>query len=111
MRKRRVKWIDRKAKTASIGRRLFFLKGQFEDGTLLGFYSDSPRGCVHDQERGWAVIDSEAGIVLDVCETYDHGPCANDWRIWRTRLKKEHGPLRLFRDEDGTHLWSMARDT
>lgn len=105
------------------GPTVYFLKGQFADGCLLGFWSCSPWGRIHNQDRGWVVIKPRAynkrkGEVIDSIQTYDFGSIYR-WRdletfaTWRKRQKKEHGKLTRWvkdyylssgRPED---IWSM----
>ena len=93
----------------------YFLKGQFEDGHLLAFYTHSPRGCVHDQQRGWVLIKPngkrkpKTGVIIDRLETYADGPLGFGWREWRKNLKIEHGKMKRFlSDITGGDAWKMS---
>ena len=86
--------IDTNEMTANNNAGLIFLTNKFKDGTYIGFWSTSPCGCIHNQDRGWAVVSS-SGELLDSIHTYDHGPVVRysdeTFAEWRKRQTMEHG--------------------
>jgi hypothetical protein len=105
--------IDREDFTASAkDTPLYFLTHEFKDGCFLGFWSTSPWGRVHDQDRGWVVISAK-GEVLDSIQTFDWGSVyhfGDSYAAWRKRQKEEHGPARRLLDEmTGEQKWKMER--
>lgn len=86
-----------------------FLTNVFKDGCVLGFWSHSPWGCVHDQEQGWAVLDKNLNIIAE-CETRTSGQSAgNDFRKWRTEQKEIHGSsFKLSREFENEAIWRIT---
>lgn len=90
--------------------RLFFLRKRFNDGCILGFYSDNPCGNVHGQERGWVVIDDKRKKIIAECQTYYYGPGNGDYKDWIKEQKEIHGgyrPNSTWREYDGSIKWKM----
>jgi len=92
--------------TASTSQGLIFLTAKFEDGHYLGFYSHSPWGRIHNQERGWAVVSPE-GEIVDMIETYSWGSCGFGFHEWRREQKEEHGRAKKLLDDFGNQKWKM----
>jgi hypothetical protein len=87
---------------------LYFFKGTFADGKILAFYSHSPWGRVHDQIRGWVLIDPKKKEVIDECETFNWISMNCGWKDWMRRLKQEHGKLTKIKNTWGEHdKWRM----
>lgn len=94
--------------SVSIGGELFFLTNVFKDGHVLGFWSHSPCGRVHDQEQGWALISPDKKVV-DSCETKSYGmPAGNDFRQWRRAITAEYGKSKKLTDRCGSQFWKIA---
>jgi len=79
--------------------RLYFITKRYNDGSYLAFWSDSPWGRVHNQDRGWVVIKpkkgSQYGEVIDFVQTYDFGPNPyneddDNYKKFMKRNKEEH---------------------
>jgi hypothetical protein len=99
---------DLKEKTIFYNKTMYFMKGSFENGCILAFYSHSPCGCVHDQEVGWGIFDLERQRLVAECETRCVcQPAGEDWKEWMEMAKEEHGKLSYFKNEDGTHVWKL----
>ena len=105
--------LDKKDHTAydKKGGRLYFLTHEFKDGCFLGYWSGCPRGCVHDQDRGWVVI-SKKGELLESLQTYESGPVPRfgdeSFADWRKRQKLEHGLAKGLKDTQGNQMWKMG---
>jgi len=102
----------------SHGSRVYFMRDVFEDGCVLAFWSDSPWGRLHDQDRGWVIIqpqgeDKKEGIIVDELETYYFGSLNSDYRNWLKEQKVKHGRVvRRFQRKDPltgrlVYIWKM----
>ena len=97
--------IDRKNLVAH-GNRTYFFRDVFEDGCVLAFWSDSPWGRVHDQDRGWVVIDPERNSIVDEKQTYYFGSLGG-YREWMKKMKKKHGKIIKSFKKNGKYIWRM----
>lgn len=106
-----VSSLDMKELTFSDEDSLIFLTNVFRNGFVLGFWSCSPWGNVRNQERGWALIDTEKMEVVDMCQTLADGqPAGDDFACWRHRVKLEHGRSQFLLDEFGDRIWKMTEN-
>ena len=100
------RFFDRRKKEPFKSTRVYFIKKKYMDGSFLAFWTDSPWGRVHDQDRGWVVIKptkSGQGVIVDRIQTYDFGPTGEDYRGFLVRNKEEHGGYKESYDE-----WKMT---
>lgn len=90
---------------------VIFLTGRFQDGYMLGFWSQNPWGTTRNKDRGWAVINTEEMEIVEECEILSSGnPMGNDFTAWRKRMKDEHGKLTIFIDSSGDRVWKMTEE-
>lgn len=91
------------------GNEIIYLTNVFKDGFLLGFWSHSPWGHLHDQETGWILFDQDL-VAIEICETRTMGlPAGNDWRSWRKEITRIHGKsYRLAPEWGGEQFWKIT---
>lgn len=97
--------INMREFTAEDSNHLYFLKGEYADGCILAFYSHSPCGNYHDQQRGWILIGTNKEI-LDEVDTYNWGATGEGrkvLKIWR----EKHSKLTYFKNKYGEYPWKM----
>lgn len=95
---------------ASTQNGLYFLTGIFKNGYLLGFWSHSSWGNVHDQEQGWVILSPKLDVVSS-CETRTMGGSAgNDFKKWRNNQKENYGKLTKFADEFSNESFWRIKD-
>ena len=105
--------------------RTYFITKEFNDGTFLAHWSDSPWGHVRNQSRGWAIIQPTSrfihpkrqnpykkGEIIDYKETYDwggvyHGYNDETFRQWQSRIHNEHGGLKRGVTDEHGEMWKM----
>lgn len=88
---------------------IIYLTGVFKNGFVIGFWTQSPWGHTTDQDRGWAILDTNLQII-DSCQSYDFGP-THQIREWRHSVKEEYGTAKKLCDEySGEQFWKLSEE-
>jgi len=77
---------------------LIFLTNVWPSGHVMGWYSHSPWGCVHDKEQGWYIVSPDQSIY-DTCESKIDGLSTGQVRDWRKKISDMLGRSYKLADE------------
>jgi hypothetical protein len=91
---------------------IVYLTNVFKNGYVMGWYSHSPWGCVHDREQGWCLFNEEMQIIDEVASLSDGMTAGEDVAGWKTDVKQMYGRSKRLLDE-GTleNIWCKGRDS